>query len=236
MQSDSRLGPLLLYSTSPSPSEAIAIAMAADHAGNRDSINVVILQTALEVRSDSLVADLHEQFSGQGVQLKTVDPHIQERADAFSSAAIELIREANLILISGGDPARVVRIIQDSPAHEALREASASGAVLAGCSAGAMVFGEGFLDGPRDNPRPTALLAWLPGIVIAPHLGHYPIEPWISAWPGKSILCLPDESVVSIANNGTEIRSLGPIAAQLFDPTTGIYESISAVEPQRFRL
>jgi hypothetical protein len=132
------------------------------------------------------------------------------------------IAQADLILATGGDPERMTQVLHGTPALAALRAAHARGAVIGGGSAGAMVFGAGLLRRPRTCRIPVPLLGWLPDIVVAPHFGAYPIDPWVTAWPGKAILCLRDGAVALVSGNGHEITSLGNTPVDLLHPTAGM--------------
>src|SRR5260221_5926533 len=66
---------------------------------------------------------------------------IVDRASAADEAQLALLRDADLYYFSGGNPQYVVETLRDTPAWEIIAQAHASGAVLAGCSAGAMMLG-----------------------------------------------------------------------------------------------
>src|SRR5258706_1197357 len=66
---------------------------------------------------------------------------IVDRASAADEAQLALLRDADLYYFSGGNPQYVVETLRDTPAWEIIAQSHASGAVLAGCSAGAMIVG-----------------------------------------------------------------------------------------------
>ena len=66
---------------------------------------------------------------------------VRDRASADDAAAAEAIAAADLIYFSGGKPGHLLEVLSGTAAGAALREAHARGAVVAGCSAGAMVMG-----------------------------------------------------------------------------------------------
>ncbi|HEX7490169.1 MAG TPA: Type 1 glutamine amidotransferase-like domain-containing protein, partial [Candidatus Limnocylindrales bacterium] len=106
------------------------------------------------------------------------------------------ISGADLIYMSGGKPGHLLSLLLDSAAGAALREAHARGAVIAGCSAGAMVLGghqirvggRGFLHPPigwEDG------LGMVPGIVVVPHYDAIPetlIAPLVLAAPDGALV------------------------------------------------
>lgn len=213
-------GALLLWSTSPSPAEARAIAIARSRFQHRETVEpltlkIVVLQTPLDTPDEHEVSRIRDQFSGHGVEVNVSDPGLQTRDDAHEPSIVAAIRGADLILIAGGQPTRMMETIRDTPALTALRDAGAQGAIIGGGSAGAMIFGAGMLDGAPGFQRPAALLGWLAGVVIAPHYGNYPIEPWFQAYPTSTFLCLPDRSVVLITHNRTRITSVGEVPVLL---------------------
>jgi cyanophycinase-like exopeptidase len=112
----------------------------------------------------------------------------------------------------------MARILRDTPALDALRKANTNGTVVGGGSAGAMVFGAGLLDGPRDNPHPQNLLGWLADIVIAPHFGNYAIDPWRTAFPEETILGLPEGSGVIVTGHGQRFTVVGEAPATFLIP------------------
>jgi cyanophycinase len=66
---------------------------------------------------------------------------ITDRASADDPRWAALIEAADLIYFSGGDPLYLYRTLAGSRAWAAVESAWAQGAALAGCSAGAMIFG-----------------------------------------------------------------------------------------------
>ncbi len=154
------LGPILLYSNTPSPAEAQAIAIVQSRQPCIDRpLRLIVLQTPLEIPNEREVTTLHNQFSGHGVEVLAMDAGLQTRGDAHDPEVIAVIRSADIVLVTGGEPARMERVIRDTPALLALQEARAGGVLIGGGSAGAMIFGQGMLDGPRDSRIPTVCWA-----------------------------------------------------------------------------
>jgi cyanophycinase len=115
-------------------------------------------------------------FTGLGAEVEPV--LVRERADADDAAAVQAVGEADLIYLSGGRPAHLVGVLLGTRLGDALSAAHERGAVLAGCSAGAMVLaGHAFDFRLRLVPW---LLRWRPGLGVvqgASVLPHY------DAWP-----------------------------------------------------
>ena len=226
MSTLSHPGPLLLYSNTPSPAEALVLALVRHRRRpTTGPLMLCVLQTPLETPSEREVQTLHDRFSGHGVEVVAQDAGLQTHEDAHDPAVIAAIRSADIVLVTGGEPARMKRVIHGTPALHALQEAHASGALVGGGSAGAMIFGQGMLDGPIR--KPTRLLGWLPDMVVAPHFGNYPIEPWIEAYPASTFLCLPDEAIALTTNNGMTISSVGIRPLSIIDHMRGLTSELS---------
>ena len=64
---------------------------------------------------------------------------VRDRFDANDAGAAQAVGEADLIYLSGGKPGHLIRTLEDTAVGRAIDDAHRRGAVLAGCSAGAMV-------------------------------------------------------------------------------------------------
>ena len=103
---------------------------------------------------------------------------VRDRAGADDPAAAQAIGEADLIYLSGGKPGYLLDALRGSAVGAALAAAHERGAVLAGCSAGAMVLaGQTFDFRFRVAPWP---LRWRPGLGFVPGAS---VVPHYDAWP-----------------------------------------------------
>lgn len=117
-----------------------------------------------------------EHFEGLGAEVEPV--LVRDRAGADDVAAAQAIGEADLIYLSGGKPGYLLRSLSGSAVGLALVSAHERGAILAGCSAGAMVMaGYAFEFRARFAPWP---LRWRAGLGFAPGLS---VVPHYDAWP-----------------------------------------------------
>jgi cyanophycinase len=95
------------------------------------------------------------------------------RADAEDARVVELLRGADMYYFSGGSPEHVIESLRGTPAWEAVRAGYLAGAVLAGCSAGAMMLGGHTLSvrsvARGQPPRWLPALGLAPRIVVMPH-------------------------------------------------------------------
>lgn len=95
------------------------------------------------------------------------------RADAENPALAEQIASANFVYFSGGKPRYLLETLQGTPAWQAVLSVYASGGVVAGCSAGAMVMGGALIDFPQIW-RTLPALGLVPGVVVIPHFDEIP--------------------------------------------------------------
>lgn len=95
------------------------------------------------------------------------------RDDAHDAQIVAALRAANFFYFSGGNPEYVLETLRDTPAWDAIGDGIANGAVLAGCSAGAMMLGSytlrvrAVVNG--QPPQWVPGFGIVPGLVIVPH-------------------------------------------------------------------
>ena len=99
---------------------------------------------------------------------------ILNAAGAHDPIQLDLLRGANFYYFSGGNPQHVISSMRGSPAWEIISAAYANGAVLAGCSAGAMAM-SGYTLSLRfafSGSGPVEFvesLAVVPQVIVFPH-------------------------------------------------------------------
>jgi cyanophycinase len=129
---------------------------------------------------------------------------VRDRDDADDAAHAQAIGEADLIYLSGGKPDYLLRVLDGSLVGGALLDAHDRGAVLAGCSAGAMVLaGHAFDFRLRLMPWPLRWrsgLGFAPGTSVVPHYDAWP-EPMsalvaLQAPRGSVVLGIDEETAV----------------------------------------
>lgn len=175
-------------------------------ATGRSRPRVVILPTASAPDGE----EAFQRWAAMGVQHfrdlgAEVEPVlVRDRIDAYDGAAVQAIGEADLIYLSGGRSAYLLSVLDGTPVGRALCDAHARGAVLAGCSAGAMVLGGRQFDF-RRRPLPWPL-RWRRGLGL---VANAAVIPHYDAWPEplSALMALqaPRGSVVLGIDEGTAI-------------------------------
>lgn len=146
-------------------------------------------------------------FGSLGAEVEPV--LVRDRSGADDAAAAQAIGEADLIYLSGGKPGYLITTLVDTAVGRALLAAHARGAVLAGCSAGAMVLAAHSFDVRlRMVPWP---LRWrrgfdiVPGALVVPHYDAWP-EPLIALIalqaPRGSVVLGIDEGTALVGRDG----------------------------------
>ena len=147
-------------------------------------------------------------FQGLGAEVEPV--LVRDRVGANDPAAAQAIGEADLVYLSGGKPGYLVGVLAGTELERALGDAHRRGAVLVGCSAGAMALAAHSFDF-RLRSLPWLLrwrhaLGFVPGASILPHYDAWP-EP-IAALvalqsPRGTVLIGIDESTGIIGRDGS---------------------------------
>jgi cyanophycinase len=173
---------------------------------------VVILPTASYPDGE----DVFQRWASMGVAHfgelgAEVEPvMVRDRFEADDAAAAQAVGEADLIYLSGGKPGYLMRALEGSAVAGAIVSAHQRGAVLAGCSAGAMV-----LAGHAFDFR-LAVLPWLlrwregfgfvPGTSVMPHYDAWP-EPVCALIafqaPRGTVVLGIDEGTAAVGRDGT---------------------------------
>jgi cyanophycinase len=149
-----------------------------------------------------------DHFGRLGAEVEPV--MIRDRADADDDGHVQALGEADLIYLSGGKPGYLSSVLEGSAAGWELIAAHARGAVLAGCSAGAMALTDQHFDFRRR--RLAWPLRWRPGLGIVPGAS---VVPHYDAWPealsallvlqaprGTAILGI-DEETAAVGRDGS---------------------------------
>lgn len=112
-----------------------------------------------------------EHFSQLGVHVEPV--MLRTREDANTTDIVTRLTNANFVYFSGGKPHYLLQTLQDTLAWQAIKNIFATGGVIAGCSAGAMVLGGVIFGFPQVWQKQPAL-GLVPDVAIMPHFDELP--------------------------------------------------------------
>ena len=145
-----------------------------DTLGGPQQARVVVLPTA-----SGLEPGMPEQWNAWGVRhfaalgAATTPVALITRDDAHAENVLDALRAANFFYFSGGNPQYAIETWRDTPAWAIVAERWRAGAVVAGCSAGAMMLGGATISVRRalagEPPTWTPALGLVPGVVTLPH-------------------------------------------------------------------
>lgn len=107
-----------------------------------------------------------EHFTRLGAKSKAVE--VIDRKTADDDSLADRIHTANFVYLSGGRPDYLYKSLVNTKAWAAITSVLANGGVVAGCSAGAMIFGESIPSFPAIWPF-RRVFNFLTGVVIMPH-------------------------------------------------------------------
>ena len=156
-------------------------------------------------------------FAALGAEVEPV--LVRDRAGADDPAAAQAVGEADLIYLSGGKPDYLRQVLEGSAVGAALRDAHERGAILAGCSAGAMILaGHAFEFRMRLVPWPLRWgpgLGFAPGISVVPHYDAWP-EPFsaliaLQAPRGSVVLGIDEETAVIGQDGAWQVQGRGRV-------------------------
>lgn len=166
-------------------------------ATGRSRPRVVILPTASVPDGDQVFRRWAQQgsdhFAALGAEVEAL--HVRDRADAEDAASAQAVGEADLIYLSGGKPGYLSETIVGSRLEHAIWAAHARGAVLVGCSAGAMALADRHFEFRRR--KLIWPVRWRDGFGLVPNaavLPHYDAFP--EAFSAMLVLQAPRGSVV----------------------------------------
>jgi cyanophycinase-like exopeptidase len=145
-----------------------------DTLGGPAAARVAVIPTA-----SALEPGMPERWNNMGVAhfralgARVTPVLLLTRDDAHDERVLADLRGADMYYFSGGNPEHVIEALRDTPAWQIIRDGHLAGAVLAGCSAGAMMLG-GYTLSVRavlrgQPPRWLPALGVAPGVAVMPH-------------------------------------------------------------------
>lgn len=191
-------------------------------AGLRPRARVAIVPTAagLEDTPDEWIAKGSEHFRALGAE--PVALRVLNKDDAREPRWRDAVADVDWIYFSGGNPGHLVDSLAGSPFWAAILERHRAGAILAGSSAGAMMFGESTfvpLDrGPDGFPTKAVVrpgLGLVSRVIVAPHFDILPermLRQWSELIPQGHRLLGIDEDTALVRRNGSwDVRGRGRV-------------------------
>lgn len=155
-----------------------------DTVGGAAGARVVLLPTAAGLEKDgptywNNLGQSHFRKLGVSDIRSTL---VLDEVSAADPKQVDLLRGADFYYFSGGDPHHIINSLRGSPAWEVISRAQREGAVMAGCSAGAMAMSgyslplraliSGLVTGAPGDWSPA--LATVPQVVVFPHFDRMP--------------------------------------------------------------
>jgi cyanophycinase len=131
-----------------------------------DRARIVLVTTAADV-PDEVLADYERVFRKLGAE-QTTDLRLSGRADADGDLAADLLSSATGVFITGGDQARLRRLV-GSRTNDILSDRLTEGLVVAGTSAGATAMGRTMILGGTGSDVSAAAVRTGPGLGLVPH-------------------------------------------------------------------
>ena len=142
------------------------------------------------------------------------------REDAMKKEFAEMVEDAGLIYLSGGDPHYLAASLINTPVWEAMERNWRSGTSLAGCSAGAMAMAGDIPNFRKMKEEGSPGLNILPGVRTIPHYNKF--FGWIPDAAASVMLRAPGGVWVIGVDEGTA-------AVSGLDPETSYVDSTFAV-------
>lgn len=167
-----------------------------------------------------------EHFTRLGVE---VDPlNVIDRGDAEDAGVSERVSAANFVYLSGGRPTYLQRSLVGTRLLRATYGVLESGGVVAGSSAGAMVWGEKFLGFPKRGWPWHDGFNLLRGKYILPHYDEIPA--WlvwltrVSRLSRLDTLGIEKDTALVCRGGRFEVRGSGRVVLRSRDGTTSFAE------------
>lgn len=149
--------------------------------------HVAVLPTASSAEGDEVFERWGrmglEHYGSMGVDARLVD--VRRRADAELEDRARQFDGAAMVFFSGGKPQHLVSTIHGTRVWQALEHAIESGAVFAGCSAGALIASQG-----RDERRSKGRTRWAFGLGLVPHVSFGVHWDKLKVFPGLRTLVM----------------------------------------------
>ncbi|MCH2043187.1 MAG: cyanophycinase [Saprospiraceae bacterium] len=155
--------------------------------------------------------------------------HVQSREDAYEDAILESVKNADIVMFSGGDQSRITEYIRGTALHKLLFDRLANDAkfVLAGTSAGAMMMSQEMIAGGsateamiKGNVKMREGMGFVPEFIIDSHFvrrGRFGrMAEALAIFPHLMGIGLAEDTGL-IIRGGQEFQVIGAGMVLLFD-------------------
>lgn len=153
-----------------------------------------------------------EHFRRLGADVEALP--VVDRRSAQAARWVRRVEQADLVYLSGGKPNYLHATLADTPVLDAMLAVLDGGGVVAGCSAGAMIWGEQFRS-LRTGPDWLAGFNRAPGAIIIPHFDEMPpgllAGAWASAPDGLSLLGVDRDTALVLADERAQVVGVGGV-------------------------
>ncbi|MFN3597096.1 MAG: cyanophycinase [Rubricoccaceae bacterium] len=199
---------------------------------------IVVLPTASELEdTGDRYAELFRELGAARVEVLP----ITEREEALDDAFAEKVCHATGVFLTGGNQLRLSTILGGTPIARAIRRCHASGAVVAGTSAGAAILAEHMIAGGEAGATPYAN-----GVILAPGLGltngliidqHFRQRDRLGrllaaiAYNPFSVGVGLDEDTALFLDAAGRFEVVGSGAVTVVDPSDLVYSSMDSAVP-----
>lgn len=146
-----------------------------------------------------------EHFTRLGASAESLP--VVDRASADDEVLADRVRAANFVYLSGGKPDYLHATLKDTRTYRALIEVIERGGVVAGCSAGAMIWG-GVIPRFRLMTPFQPAFGLVPDTVILPHFDEFP-----GAFSSALHAVMGERTLIGIDGSTALVRSDGRYAA-----------------------
>ncbi len=185
-------------------------------ATGRKRPRVVILPTASANDGETVFRSWADKgvahFTALGAEVEPI--LVRNAGEGQDPGAIQAVGEADLVYLSGGDPRLLLKVLNGSALGAALTAANERGAVIAGCSGGAMAIVGRMMDFrmvPKLHMMVPLPFRWrhalglADGVAVLPHYNAYP-EPLSACFallaPRGGVVFGIDEHTAVVGHSG----------------------------------
>lgn len=126
---------------------------------------IAILPTASQdERTGPAYHKIFSDFGAQNVEVLSLFHH----EDAYEKEAIEILDHSTAIFLTGGDQNKILSVLSETPALEAVERAHLRGAIIGGTSAGAAALSDPMIaGGSRGSLARSGMAKVAPGLGLA---------------------------------------------------------------------